>query len=171
MVEQRRLAQIRVAQQEANAARQDVHRLLHIAEQALIAGQLQSARAVADELKTVKGAGMLPKPTMQRFNRVLQQVVELERWESFGQYTARIQLCERAEAASSQPLDAPRLALEVRKLREEWKALDQQHAGVPKARMQRPCASAESGAPTAAAPSVWRSRRREIALRLSWLER
>ena len=137
VVEQRRLAQIRVAQQEANAARQDVHRLLHIAEQALIAGQLQSARAVADELKTVKGAGMLPKPTMQRLNRVLQQVVELERWESFGQYTARIQLCERAEAASSQPLDAPRLALEVRKLREEWKALDQQHAGVPKALWER----------------------------------
>ena len=137
VVEQRRLAQIRVAQQEATAARQDVHRLLHIAEQALIAGQLQSARAVADELKTVKGAGMLPKPTMQRLNRVLQQVVELERWESFGQYTARIQLCERAEAASSQPLDAPRLALEVRKLREEWKALDQQHAGVPKALWER----------------------------------
>jgi len=42
-------------------------------------------------------------------------------------------LCERAEALAAQTLDTAQLALEVRKLRDEWKALDQQHAGVPKA--------------------------------------
>lgn len=138
VVEQRRLAQIRLAQQQANVARQHVHGLLHAAEQALVAGQLQTARAAADEIKTFKvAAGVLPKPTMQRLSGLLQQLVELERWESFGQHNARIQLCERAEATASQTLDAPRLALEVRKLREEWKALDQQHAGVPKALWER----------------------------------
>jgi hypothetical protein len=137
-VEQRRLAQIQAAQQEANAGRQQVHALLHTAEQALAAGQVQAARAAADEIKALKtGAGLLPKPTTQRLGRLVQQLVELERWESFGQQNARIQLCERAEAAAKQTLDAPRLALEVQKLRSEWKALDQQHAGVPKALWER----------------------------------
>src|SRR5262245_65616782 len=36
------------------------------------------------------------------------------------------------------------------------------HAGVPKVSMQRPCASAASGAPAAAAPSVLRTLRREM---------
>ncbi|TAK66536.1 MAG: DUF349 domain-containing protein [Betaproteobacteria bacterium] len=137
-VEQRRLAQIQAVQQEANAARQHVHALLHTAEQALAAGQVQAARAVADEIKVLKtGAGLLPKPSTQRLGRLVQQLVELERWESFGQQNARVQLCERAEAAAKQTLDAPQLALEVQKLRGEWKALDQQHAGVPKALWER----------------------------------
>ena len=137
-VEQRRLAQIQATQQEANAARQQLHALLHAAEQALAAGQVQTARAAADEIKTLKaGAAALPKPTTQRLSRLVQQLVELERWQSFGQQNARVQLCERAEAAAAQTLDPPRLALEVQKLRNEWKALDQQHAGVPKALWER----------------------------------
>ena len=67
----------------------------------------------------------------------MQQLTELERWESFGQQQARVQLCERAEAAATQSLDAPRLAAEVQTLRNEWKALDEQHAGVPKALWER----------------------------------
>ena len=137
-VEQRRLAQVQAVQQEANAARAQVHALLHTAEQALGAGQVQAARAAADEIKALKaGADSLPKPTTQRLSRLVQQLVELERWESFGQQNARVQLCERAEAAAKQTLDAPQLALEVQKLRNEWKALDQQHAGVPKALWER----------------------------------
>jgi DNA repair protein SbcC/Rad50 len=137
-VEQRRLAQIQAAQQESNAARAQVHALLHTAEQALAAGQVQAARAAADEIKALKtGAGLLPKPSTQRLGRLVQQLVELERWESFGQQNARVQLCERAEAVAAQTLDAAQLALEVQKLRNEWKALDQQHAGVPKALWER----------------------------------
>lgn len=137
-VEQRRLTQIHAVQQEANAARQQVHALLHSAELALAAGQVQAARTAADEIKVLKtAAGVLPKPTTQRLGRLVQQLVELERWESFGQQNARVQLCERAEAASAQTLDPPQLALEVQKLRNEWKALDQQHAGVPKALWER----------------------------------
>jgi exonuclease SbcC len=137
-VEQRRLAQIQAAQQQASAARQNVHALLHAAEQALAAGQVQAARAAADELKALKtAAGSLPKPTTQRLGRVVQQLTEMERWESFGQQNARVQLCERAEGLGTQTLDAAQLALEVQKLRNEWKALDQQHAGVPKALWQR----------------------------------
>jgi len=137
-VEQRRLAQIQATQQEANVARAQVHALLHTAEQALAAGQVQAARAAADEIKTIKtAAGLLPKPTTQRLGRLVQQLVELERWESFGQQNARVQLCERAEAAAMQTLDPPKLALEVQKLRSEWKALDEQHAGVPKALWER----------------------------------
>lgn len=137
-VEQRRLAQIQATQQEANAARAQVHALLHAAEQALAAGQVQAARAAADEIKGLKtGAGLLPKPTTQRLGRLVQQLVELERWESFGQQNARVQLCERAEALAKPTLDAAQLALEVQKLRNEWKTLDQQHAGVPKALWQR----------------------------------
>ncbi len=138
MVEQRRLAQIRAAEQESQAARQHVHNLLHTAEQALAAGQLLAARAAADEIRANKpGAGPLPKPTVQRLSRLTQQLTDLERWESFGQHNARVQLCERAEAAATLALDAPRLAAEVQKLRNEWKALDQQHAGVPKALWER----------------------------------
>lgn len=137
-VEQRRLAQMQATQQEANALRQQVHALLHSAEQALAAGQVQAARAAAEEIRTLKaGAGALPKPTTQRLSRLVQQLVELERWESFGQQNARVQLCERAEAAATQKLDPPQLALEVQKLRAEWKALDQLQAGVPKALWER----------------------------------
>ncbi len=80
---------------------------------------------------------MLPKPTVQRLSRLVQQLAELERWETFGQRQARVQLCERAEALATQTLDASRLALEVKKLRDEWKALDEQHAGVPKSVWER----------------------------------
>ncbi len=137
-VEQRRLAQVQATQQQAETGRQQVHALLHAAEQALAAGQVQAARTAADEIKALKtGAGLLPKPTTQRLGRLVQQLVELERWESFGQQNARLQLCERAEAAAKQTMDAPQLALEVQKLRNEWKVLDQQHAGVPKALWER----------------------------------
>ncbi|MEO8303140.1 MAG: DUF349 domain-containing protein [Betaproteobacteria bacterium] len=138
VVEQRRLAQIRAAEQETQAMRQQVHGLLHTAEQALAAGQLQAARAAADELRARKpGAGTLPKPTVQRMSRLTQQLTELERWESFGQHNARVQLSERAEALPAQALDAPRMAIEVQKLRGEWKVLDEQHAGVPKSLWER----------------------------------
>ena len=138
VIEQRRLAQVQAAEHEASAARQRVHALLHAAEQALAAGQLQAARTAADEIRTHKAdAGMLPKPSVQRLSRLVQQLAELERWESFGQQNARIQLCERAEAVPAQMTDAVQLAREVQKLRNEWKALDQQHAGVPKALWER----------------------------------
>ena len=138
VIEQRRVALVRAAQQEASAVRQNIHGLLHAAEQALVAGQLHAARAAADEIRKLKaGAGLLPKPTTQRLGRLVQQLVEFERWESFGQQSARIQLCERAEAAATHTLNAPQLALEVQKLRSEWKALDQQYAGVPKALWKR----------------------------------
>ncbi len=140
VIEQRRLAQIQAAQQLASVARQHVHGLLHTAEQALAAGELKAARTAADEIKAAKNAaGVLPKPTVQRLGRLVQQLSELERWESFGQRQARLQLCERAEALASPTaaLDASKLALEVQKLRNEWKALDQQHAGVPKAVWER----------------------------------
>ena len=138
VIEQRRLAQVQAAQQEASAARQHLHGLLHAGEEALAAGQLQAARTAADEIRTHKAdAGMLPKPTVQRLSRLVQQLAELERWESFGQQNARIQLCERAEAVATQTTDAVQLAREVQKLRNEWKALDQQHAGVPKALWER----------------------------------
>ena len=138
VIEQRRLAQVQAAQQVATQARSHVHSLLHTAEQALAAGQLHAARAAADEIRTAKAnAGALPKPTVQRLSRLVQQLTELERWESFGQRQAREQLCERAEALLVPGMDAPRLAAEVQKLRGEWKALDQQHAGVPKAVWER----------------------------------
>ncbi|MDH5264024.1 MAG: DUF349 domain-containing protein [Betaproteobacteria bacterium] len=138
VVEQRRLAQAQVAREETHAARNRVHALLLAAEQALAAGQLHAARAAVDEMKAIKGeAGALPKPTQQRMGRVGQQLGELERWESFGQQSARLQLCERAEAIVAQGLDASRTAAEVKKLREEWKALDAQHAGVPRSLWER----------------------------------
>jgi hypothetical protein len=138
IVEQRRLEQIRAAQQEASVARAQLHTLLHTAEQALAAGQLAAARAAVDDLRARKAdAGTLPKPTTQRLGRVLQQLGELERWESFGQRNARVQLAERAEALADATLDPPQRAIEVQKLRNEWKALDAQHAGVPKALWER----------------------------------
>ena len=138
MVEQRRLAQIKAAKQETDGARLHVHSLLHAAEQALAAGQLQAVRAAVDEIRARKSdAGLLPKPTLQRLGRVTQQLTDLERWESFGQQQARVQLCERAEAVSTSSLDPPRVAVEVQKLRAEWKTLDEQHAGVPKALWER----------------------------------
>ena len=131
-IEKRRLDQAQAAKQEAIAHRHRLDGLLHAAEQALGAGQLQAARAAADGIKPLKaGAGALPRSTTQRLARLLQQLAELERWESFGQHNARLQLCERAQAVATQTLDPQQLALEVRKLRTEWKALDQQHAGVP----------------------------------------
>jgi len=137
-VEQRRLAQIQATQQEANAARAQLHALLNAAEQALAAGQIAAARASVDQIKALKlAAALLSKPTTQRQGRLMQQLVELERWESFGQQNARVQLCERAEAVAAQALDAPQLALEVQKLRNEWKALDAQYAGVPKSLWER----------------------------------
>lgn len=137
-VEQRRLAQIQAAESDAKAARQQVHGLLHAAEQALAAGELQAARSAADAIKARKAdAGLLPKPTTQRLSRLISQLTELERWESFGQQQARVQLCERAEAAAAATLDPPRLAVEVQKVRDEWKALDQLHSGVPKALWER----------------------------------
>jgi hypothetical protein len=138
VIEQRRLAQIRAAQQETTAVRGRLHGLLHEAETALAAGQLHAARAAYDATMALKpDAGQLPKPTQQRVSRLAQKLIELERWESFGQQGARVQLCERAEALAAQPLDPPRLAAEVQKLRAEWKALDQQHAGVPKSLWER----------------------------------
>ena len=138
VVEQRRLAQAQSAREEASVVRNRVHALLRTAEQALAAGQLHAARAAVDEMKAIKAdAGALPKPTQQRMGRVGQQLGELERWESFGQQNARIQLCERAEAVITQGLDASRTAAEVKKLREEWQALDKQHAGVPRSLWER----------------------------------
>ncbi len=138
VIEQRRLAQAQAAREEAGAAKDRMHALLAAAEQALAAGHLHEARAAVNEMKALKPeAGTLPKPTQSRMGRVGQQLGELERWESFGQQTARTQLCERAEALPTQGLDAARTAAEVKKLREEWKALDAQHAGVPRALWER----------------------------------
>ena len=145
-IEQRRLAQVQATQQLLSAVKLQLNGLLHAAEQALAAGQLQAARAAAEQIRTTKvGAGLLPKPTTQRLSRVIQQLTELERWESFGQHHARVQLCERAEALAAQTTDPAQLAQDVQKLRNEWKALDQQHAGVPKAlwdRFDRACEKA-----------------------------
>ncbi|MCK6430309.1 MAG: DUF349 domain-containing protein [Burkholderiaceae bacterium] len=138
VIERRRLALVRAAQQQEGAVRQRLHVALHAAEQALAAGQLHEARAAAGEARELKStAGLLPKPTVQRLARVVQQLRELERWESFGQQTARIQLCERAEALARQTLPPAALAREVQQLRAEWKKLDEQHAGVPKPLWER----------------------------------
>jgi hypothetical protein len=138
VVESRRLAQMRATQQQESAARHQLHELLHEAEQALAAGQVQAARAAADQTRAVKAtAGTLPKPTIQRLSRVVQQLGELERWMSFGQHNARVQLAERAEALAGETHPPTQLAREVQKLRAEWKALDEQHAGVPKSLWER----------------------------------
>ena len=137
-IEQRRLAHARAEQEAQGGSRQRLHALLHSAEQALAAGQLHEARAALDEARALKpGAGLLPKPTVQRLSRALQQLGEMERWEKFGQQTARVQLCERAEALAAQTLTPAALARDVQQLRAEWKALDAQYAGVPKALWQR----------------------------------
>jgi len=138
VIEQRRLAYVRAAKEHEGAARQQLHAQLHAAELALAAGQLQAARTAADAARALKAtAGALPKPTIQRLSRVIQQLVELERWESFGQHSARVQLCERAEALAKAAPDPAQLAHEVQKLRAEWKVLDQQHANVPKSLWER----------------------------------
>lgn len=137
-VDQRRLAHVQAAQQEASAVRQHVHALLHTAEQALAAGHLKEARTGVDEIKKLRsGAGTLPKPSIQRISRLQQQLAEMERWEAFGQHNARTQLCERAEALAGYKGDLRQLAQEVQNLRNEWKTLDQQHAGVPKSLWER----------------------------------
>jgi hypothetical protein len=137
-IERGRLAYLSATQQQQGAARQRLHELLHLAEQALAAGQLQDARGAADGARALKpGAGLLPKPTVQRLSRVVQQLVELERWQKFGQQTARVQLCERAEGLLRQKFAPAALAREVQQLRGEWKKLDEQHAGVPKSLWER----------------------------------
>ena len=138
VIEQRREAHVRASQQEQTTARQHLHAALHEAEQALAAGHLQEARAAADRTRALKlHAGVLPKPTVQRLSRVVNQLIELERWQAFGQHSARIQLCERAEALAQPALAPAALAREVQQLRAEWKKLDEQHAGVPKSLWQR----------------------------------
>jgi hypothetical protein len=142
IIEKRRLAVIKASEQEATAARHALHTVLHEAEQALAAGKVQEARAAADKTRALKlHAGVLPKPTVQRLSRVVQQLVELERWQQFGQHTARVQLCERAEALSQQTLAPAALAREVQQLRAEWKKLDEQmedkRVGVPKPLWER----------------------------------
>lgn len=138
VLEQRRAAVSEAAQQESIVRRHKLHGLLHAAEQALQGGQLQTARTSAEEIRVLrKDAGALPKPTTQRIARLLQQLTELERWESFGQQSARVQLCERAEALESSDPNPTKRAAEVQKLRDAWKALDQQYAGVPKSLWQR----------------------------------
>lgn len=143
---QRRIARADAARQQERTRRQRLHELLHAAEQALPEGQLQAARSAVDEMKLLRTlAGILPKPTLQRLNLVTQRLVELERWEEFGQQHARVQLCDRAEAMPAQSLEVARLAAEVRKLRDEWKALDKQHPGCPKSlweRFDRACETA-----------------------------
>ncbi len=138
MIEQRRLAVVRAAQQEQSAARQLLHTALHAAEQALAEGHLQDARTAADQARALKPrAGLLPKPSVQRLGRVVQQLTELERWQQFGQTGARVQLCERAEALVRQALPPAQAANDVKTLRAEWKKLDEQHAGVPKSLWDR----------------------------------
>jgi hypothetical protein len=137
-IEQRRSAHARAEQDAQGSTRNRLHAALHAAEQALVAGHLHDARAAADEVRALKpGAGLLPKPTVQRLSRVVQQLGDLERWEKFGQQSVRTQLCERAEALAQQTLTPAALAREVQQLRAEWKALDVQHAGVPKPLWER----------------------------------
>jgi hypothetical protein len=138
VIRQRHDAVVRASQHEEVAARHQLHAALHEAEQALAAGQLQQARAAADRTRGLKlQAGVLPKPSIQRLSRVVQQLTELEKWEKFGQQSARVQLCERAEALPQKTLAATALAREVQQLRAEWKKLDEQHAGVPKPLWER----------------------------------
>lgn len=142
IIEKRRLAVVRASEQERSDARHTLHAALHEAELALAAGKVQEARAAADRTRLLKPlAGVLPKPTVQRLSRVVQQLVELERWEKFGQQTVRVQLCERAEALSPQALAPVALAREVEQLRAEWKKLDEQvedkRASVPKSLWER----------------------------------
>ncbi len=137
-VEHRRIERTRTAKLEVAARWQRLQGLLDVAEQALVAGQFHPAQATAGEIKAlVAGAGEPPQAAAQRLASLTQQLAELERWESFGQQSARQQLCERAEALPLATRDPSQLAAEVRKLRDEWKALDQQHAGIPRSLWQR----------------------------------
>ena len=137
-IEQRRIERARTAKLEVTARWQRLQGLLDLAEQALVAGQFHPAQATAEEIKALMaGAGEPPQATAQRLAGLVQQLGELERWESFGQQSARQQLCERAEALPLETRDLSQLAAEVRKLRNEWKALDQQHAGLPRSLWQR----------------------------------
>ncbi len=138
VIEQRRLAQIHAARaaDERGAATRT-----RAAAHGRAGARRRTAAGGARSYRRDQGpqgrCGLLPKPTVQRLGRLLQQLTELERWESFGQQNARVQLCERAEAVAAQFPEAAQLAREVQKLRAEWKALDQQHAGVPKALWER----------------------------------
>ena len=138
VIEHRRDAYVRANQQEQGAARHQLHEALHLAEQALAAGQLQEARAAAERVRALKAqAGLLPKPSVQRLSRVVQQLNDLEKWQKFGQQNARAQLCERAEGLVQGTLAAAALAREVQQLRAEWKKLDEQYAVVPKPLWER----------------------------------
>lgn len=138
VVEQRRLAQVQSAEKEVSGARGRIHALLLAAEEALAGGHVAAARAAVDEMKALKpSAGVLPKPSLQRMGRIGQQLGELERWAAFGQQTARVQLCERAEALLAAAPGPVQAAADVKKLRDEWKALDQQQPGVPKSLWER----------------------------------
>jgi hypothetical protein len=138
VIETRRDAYVRANQQEQVTARHQLHAALHEAEQALVAGHLHEARVAADRARALKvPAGLLPKPSVQRLSRVVQQLTDLEKWEKFGQQNARVQLCERAEELTQKTLAATVLAREVQQLRAEWKKLDEQHAGVPKPLWER----------------------------------
>jgi hypothetical protein len=140
VIERRRLAIARAAEQQQGAARHALHGALIEAEQALAAGRIGEARAAADRTRALKlHAGQLPKPTIQRLSRVVQQLVELERWQQFGQHTARVQLAERAEALGerAQALAPAALAREVQQLRAEWKALDEA-AGAARTAVPKP---------------------------------
>ena len=137
-IEQRRIERAKTSKLDVAARWQRLRGLLDLAEQALVAGQFHPARATAEEIKALMaGAGEPPQASAQRLSSLVQQLAELERWESFGQQSARQQLCERAEALPLESRDPSRLAAEVRKLRNDWKALDQQHAGIPKSLWQR----------------------------------
>jgi exonuclease SbcC len=137
-IEQRRIERAKTAKLEVAARWQRLQGLLDLAEQSLVVGQFHPARATAEEIKALMaGAGEPPKADAQRFASLVQQLAELERWESFGQQSARQQLCERAEALPLETRGPSQLAAEVRKLRNEWKALDQQHSGIPRSLWQR----------------------------------
>lgn len=137
-IEQRRIERAKTVKLEVAARWQRLQGLLDLAEQALVAGQFHPAQATAEEIKALMaGAGEPPQASAQRLASLVQQLAELERWESFGQQSARQQLCERAEALPLETRDPSQLAAEVRKLRNEWKALDQQHAGIPRSLWQR----------------------------------
>ena len=138
VIEQRRTALARGHQEQQGAARQELHTVLHQAELAVAAGQLHEARAAADRVRALKpSAGLLPKPTVQRLSRVVNQLIELERWQQFGQQSARVQLCERAEALIQSTLAPTAMARDVQQLRAEWKKLDEEQPGVPKALWER----------------------------------
>jgi hypothetical protein len=152
VIDKRRQTYLHAALQEQSNTRQQLHDHLHAAEQAFAAGHLQEARSAIDTARALKpAAGTLPKPTVQRVSRVVQQLHDLERWQNFGQQTAREQLCERAEALAAQTAPVATVAKEVQKLRAEWKKLDEQYPGaVPKALWDRfDSASEKAYAPAA----------------------